>query len=429
MNYFTNASYGISHVFLMLFMYLFILHRYSHFVTALLCGISFLLLCVMDCFKLILFPKIGICYVIVTIMQIILTQSTAVLISRKRNVQVLFVGLSASSYVIAGSVSSVILQIWTHSDLWALAGGVSIHLAILLLLSLKIRGISLKFQEKKYMQGCWGLCLIPVFFYCSFSFIAFFPHTLYDNPDNIPGIIFFLITMFVSYIVVLRYLESESKKSAMHWKNMVLESYVKGLENQFYLVERAEKNLKILHHDVRHYSKMMDSLLEQKKYDEMRKVIGHVNDVAKENKVKRYCGNLVVNAILANMMDRASANGVNVRLDVAVSREIPVSDYEFTLVIANLLENALECVQEHEEESRWVEAKIHCRSDYLLLRTKNEYRGEIQLDSGTELPESRKKGNHGLGMQSALLFSEKIGGSIVCNTDGGIFEMMVFAKF
>ena len=174
---------------------------------------------------------------------------------------------------------------------------------------------------------------------------------------------------------------------------------------------------------------MMDSLLEQKKYDEMRKVLGHVNDVAKENRVKRYCGNLVVNAILANMMDRASANGVKVQLDVAVSREIPVSDYEFTLVIANLLENALECVQEHEEESRWIEAKIHCRSDYLLLRTKNEYRGEMQLDSGTGLPESRKRGNHGLGMQSALAFSEKIGGSIVCNTDGGIFEMMVFAKF
>ncbi len=429
MNYFTSMSYGISHVFLMLFMYLFVLHRYSHAVTALLCGISFVFLCVMDCFKLIFFPGSDICYVIVTIVQIIVTQSTAFLIARKRNVQVLFVGLSASSYVIAGSISSVIIQIWTHSDIWALAGGVSIHLAILLLLSLKIRGICLKFQEKKYLEGCWGLCLIPVFFYCSFSFIAFFPHTLHDNPDNIVGIIFFLITMFVSYIVVLRYLDSESKKTAMRWKNMVLESYVKGLENQFYLVERAEKNLKILHHDVRHFYKMMGSLLEQNKYDEMRKVLGHINDVAKENKVKRYCTNLVVNAILTNMMDRAREYGVKVRLDVAVSKEIPVSDYEFTLVIANMLENALECVQNHEEESRWIEAKIHCHSDYLLLQTKNEYREEIQLDPGTGLPNSKKKGDHGLGMQSALAFSEKIGGSIVCCTDDGIFELMIFAKF
>lgn len=429
MSCFTNVSYGISHIFLMLFMYLFVAHRYSNVVTALLCGISFVLLCVMDCFKLILYSEIGICYVIVTIMQIIVTQSTAILISRKRNVQVLFVGLSASSYVIAGSISSVILKIWTHSDIWALAGGVSIHLAILLLLSLKIRGICLKFQEKKYMQACWGLCLIPVFFYCSFSFIAFFPHTLHENTDNIPGVIFFLITMFVSYIVVLRYLESESKKSAMHWKNMILESYVKGLENQFCLVERAEKNLKILHHDVKHYSRIMDSLLEQKKYDEMKKVIDHINDVAMENKVKKYCDNLVVNTILAHMMEQASTYGVKVQLDVAVSKDIPVSDYEVTIVIANLLENALECVQNQEEDKRWIEAKIHCRSDYLLLQTKNEYRGEMQLDSGTGLPDSKKKGNHGLGMQSALAFSEKIGGSIVCCTDEGIFELVVFAKF
>lgn len=429
MVYFTNISYGMSHVFLMLFMYLFILHRYSGFFTAFLCGLSLVLLCIMDCIKLVLFSNIGICYVIVTILQILVTQSTAFVISRKRNVQVFFVGLSASNYVIAGSISSTIIEIWTDNDLWALVGGFAVHLCILVLLFQKIREICLKFQEKKYMYNCWGLCLIPIFFYCSFSFIAFFPRTLYDNPDNIPGIIFLIITMFVSYIVALRYLESESKQSAMNWKNMILESYVKGLENQFYLVERAEKNIKILHHDVRHYTKMMDSLLEQKKYHEMRKVIDHIDDVVRENKVKKYCGNLVVNAILANMMDQAESCGVKVELDVSVSREIPINNYEFTLVIANLLENAIECVRERDGEKRWIEAKIHCHSDYLLLQTKNEYWEEISLDSVTGLPESKKKGNHGLGMQSALAFSEKIGGSIVCCTDGGIFELMLFAKF
>ena len=41
-------------------------------------------------------------------------------------------------------------------------------------------------------------------------FFTFFPKTLYNNPDNIPGTIFIVLTMFVAYIVVLRYLESET---------------------------------------------------------------------------------------------------------------------------------------------------------------------------------------------------------------------------
>lgn len=427
MSYFMNISYMISHLFLMLFIYLFIISRYSKMAAILICFFSFFTLDVLDYFKLNIFPGSDLCYVIATITQIIITQSTAIFISQKRNSQVLFVGLSASSYVIGGSVTSSIIQIYTKNDILALTGSFLVHFATLLVL-LKIRGICLKFQEKNYMQSFWELCLIPVFFYCSFSFIAFFPNTLYDNPDNISGIIFFVITMFVSYIVVLRYMESESKKNLIHWENIFLESYIKGLENQHYLVERAEQNLKILRHDMRHYSKMIDSLLDQKKYDEIRKIVQHINEVTVKNKVAKYCGNLIVNSILSNMIDMAHSLDIEVRLDAVVPKEILVNEYEFALVVANLFENAVHGVKHFEKEKRWIDVKIHCVADHLLIETKNEYKEKIILDSVTRLPKSRKGQGHGLGMQSILGFSKKINGSLGCYLDNEIFHIILFAK-
>ena len=429
MSYFTNISYVLSHLFLILFLYFFIVPRYSKKVTIAICFLSFFTLDITDCLKINFFPNSDLCYVVVTVFQIILTQSTAIFISKKRNVQALFIGLSASSYVIAGSVSAKILWIWTGCDALALVGSFLIHLAILLLLSYKIRKISLRFQEKQYVKNCWELCLIPVFFYCSFSFIAFFPHTLDEYPANITGIIFFIITMFVAYIVVLQYMESETKKTAIYWEKMLLESYIKGLENQHYLVERAEQNLKILHHDMRHYCKIMDSLLDQERYVEIRKVIEHINNVSDENRVKKYSNNLIVNTILVNMMEKAQANGIDVNLDVNVSRAVPVNEYEFTLVIANLFENALDYVKKLEEGERHIDIKIHCTGDHLFIQTKNECRDEIRPDSVTGLPQSTKKGNHGWGMQSALAFSEKIGGTIGCYTENNIFQIIIYAKF
>lgn len=428
MSYFSNISYIISHLFLMLFIYLFIVSRYSKIITMIICLFSFFTLDVLDCFKLNIFPSSDLCYVIVTIIQIIITQSTAIFISQKRNSQVLFVGLSASSYVIGGSVVSSIIQIYTQNDILALAGGFLVHFFTLLILLVKIRGICLKFQKKNYMQNFWELCLIPVFFYCSFSFIAFFPNTLYDNPDNIPGIIFFIITMFVSYVVVLRYMESESKKNLIHWENIFLESYIKGLENQHYLVERAEQNLKILRHDMRHYSKMMDSLLDQKKYNEIRKIVQNINEVTMKNKVVKYCSNLIVNSILSNMMDMAHSLNIEVRLDVIVPKEILVNEYEFTLVVANLFENAIHCVKNFEKEKKWIDVKVHYLPDHLLIQVKNEYKEKILLDPVTGLPKSKKGGNHGLGMQSILRFSEKINGNLGCYLDNGIFHIILFAK-
>lgn len=429
MNYFTALSYIISHIFLILFIYLFIVHRYSKMITGAMCFALLLFLSILDGLKLACFPDSSLCYVVTTILQILLTQATPFFISGKRRSQTLFIGLSASSYVIAGAISAAILKIWIGSTALALIGSSVIHLAILLLLSMTVRELCLTAQKDDSEKNWWELCLIPVFFYCSFSFTAFFPNTLYDNPDNITGIIFMIVTMFVSYIVVIRYLKSESKRNAVYWKNMIQESYIQGLENRHYLVERAEQNLKILHHDIRHYSQIIDSLLAQKKYGEIKEINEHISRIAEENKVEEYCGNLIVNTIFANMMEKARLLDIKADLDVKIPKDIPVDAYELTLVIANLFENAIHCVKEFVKEKRYIEIKVHCLKDHLFIQTKNEYEGNILLDANTGLPKSRKSGNHGLGMQSILAFSEKNGGTIGCYLEDGIFRIMLFARF
>ena len=64
MNYFNNISYVLSHAFLMLFFYLFSVRRYSKVITGGICFMSFLFVCVLDCFKLNLFPDSNLCYVV-----------------------------------------------------------------------------------------------------------------------------------------------------------------------------------------------------------------------------------------------------------------------------------------------------------------------------------------------------------------------------
>ncbi len=428
MTYFSNFSYSISHAFLMLFLYFFITHRYSKAATKWICFLSFVLLTVTDIIKLNLYPESDACYFFVTIFQILLTQFTGIFISKKRNTKVLFMGLSASNYVIIGSVFAAILHIYTGKGVPALIGSFLIHTALLYILYANLREIWLRQYEKEYTKGWWKLCLIPVFFYCSFSFIAFFPRTLYEDPENIPGIVFFIVTMFVSYIVVLQYVHTEADQKNIYLKNVLFESYIKGLENQFYLVEQSEQNLKILRHDMRHFSGMISHLLDQKEYEEIRNIVTYINDVTDENKIEKYCSNLMVNTIISKMMKRASSFGIHVCLDLAVPKELPVNEYEFSAVVANLFENALICVKDFAPEKRTVDIKVHCMDGQLFIQTKNAYAEEIDFDSRTGLPKSKKGENHGLGMQSAEAFSDKIGGSIDCFCENGCFYMILFAK-
>lgn len=429
MEFYKNISYMLSHLFLMLFIYSFIVHRYSKERTVGICVTSYVLLCTTDCLKLNIFPDSNLCYVIVTLFQIFVVQSSGIFIAKERNSKILFIGLTASNYVIAGSLVSTILYFYTENSALSLVGSFVVHIVILLFLVYKIRDIWHVYQSGGSMKSWWPLCLIPALFYCGFSFLAYFPYTLDENPKCIPGVLFFIVTMFASYVIVFRYVESESNRQGIYWKNVLFASYIRGLENQYYLVEQSEKNLKILRHDMRHFSGMIDSLLEQGEYDEIRKVTKHINDVADENRVAKYCDNLIVNTVLSNMMEKAERFGIAVRQDFFVPKDMPVNAYEFASVVANLLENALFCVKDFAEEKRYVDAKIYCSEDHLLIHMQNVYEEEILFDERTGLPRSRAGGEHGLGMQSVLAFSDKIGGNIGAYCENGLFHIMLFAKF
>ncbi|RKI30554.1 GHKL domain-containing protein [bacterium 1xD8-6] len=429
MVYFKDISYMLSHAFFMAFIYLFLMHRYSRKKTLAICFLSFNVLNLLDFIKLNLYPDSALCYFAVDLVQILTAQATGIFISRKRDSRALFIGLSASNYVIVGSITASILYIYTDNVYLALSGNFLMHLVILLVLFLRIGDIFHRFYEWEFMKGWWELCLIPVFFFSSFSCLAFFPYTLYELPENILVSIFLMITMLVSYVVVLRYMDSKIKQSEEYWKNVMFESYIKGLESQHYLVEQSERNLKILRHDMRHYSMIIDSLLDQGEYDEIRNIAAHINEVVVENKVARYCENLIVNTILLKMTEQAQSFHIDLRMDVRVPREIPVNEYEFALVLANLLENAINSVKDLGEAGKYVTAKVHCTAEYLLIDMENECGKEISFNTVTGLPESGSGRNHGLGLQSVKAFSEKLGGNIDCYCEKNRFRIILFVNF
>lgn len=428
MIYVKNISYMFSHIFFVIFIYLFLTHRYSQKKTTAICFISCTIMNLLDILKLNLVPDSNLVYFFTTILQIAIAQSTGLLIAKKRDSRVLFISLSASNYVIVGSITASILYILTGSISLALTGNLLMHLTILMILFYKIGGIFHTFCERDLGKSWWELCLIPVFFFCSFSCLAFFPHTLYEYPQNIPVSIFLMITMLVSYVVVLRYLDSANKQVDEYWKNVMFGSYIKGLESQNYLVEQSEQNLKILRHDMKHYSMMIDSLMNQGEYDEIRHITGHINEVVNENKIDRYCENLIINTLLTQMVGQAKSFHIALHLDVMIPREIPVNEYAFAMVLANLLENAVHGVKNTEPSKRYINGKIHCTAEYLLIDMENECANELLFDSLTGLPKSQKGKGHGLGMKSVQAFCDKLGGNIDCYCENHKFRIIMFVK-
>ena len=98
------------------------------------------------------------------------------------------------------------------------------------------------------------------------------------------------------------------------------------------------------------------------------------------------------------------------------------------MVVANLFDNALNCVKNFVERKKIVDVKIRCEEDCLMIHMINEYEKEIIFDSETGLPKSRKGKNHGFGLQGVQAFADKIGGTLGCYCEQDMFHVMLFAK-
>lgn len=429
MQIYSFVSYFVSYGFLMAYFLLFISLRYSKAGSVMICAVSAGCACILEYLLLYVIDGNSYFYVGVTLAQIILTQFTAMFLSSTRDSKVLFTGLSGSNYVMAGGIIGGITEIYTKSTFLAVGANVLTQLLLLLLLVVKIRNIYLSFYEKPEMKKWWTLCLIPSLFYCCFCFLAVFPNSLHENPQNILGIVLLLVTMFVSYIVVFGYVENEINRSGLYWENELFESYIHGLESQYEAVEHTEQNLRILRHDMRHYMGMIHSLLEQEEYDEIKKITGHVSEVIHDNRIKNYCQNRKVNSIVSNLMDKADSMGVTVRIDMDIPTELPVNDLELASVIANLLENALDSVNELEDKTGSVSILVRCTKEHLVIETENKCAREVVMNPVTKLPVSRKGNGHGIGLQSVQAFAKKLDAHFDCYYENQTFTVRLYAGF
>ncbi len=429
MQAYSLISYIISYGFLMAYFLLFIGLKYTKKKSLAICAISASGSCVMECLLLYVFSGSSFFYVTATLIQIFVTQFTAVFISKTRDSKAVFTGLSGSNYVMAGGIVGAVVEIYSGSGILAILANGMTHFLLLLILVIKIRKIYLSFFEKRDMGKWWGLCLIPSLFYSCFCFLAMFPNSLHDDHQNILGVILLLITMFVSYIVIFRYVENETKRSELYWENELFESYIHGLESQYKAVEKAEYNLRILRHDMRHYIGIINTLLEQKEYDEVKKIIGNVSEVISDNKIRKYCENIKVNSIVSNLMEKADGLGASVNVKMTVPERVPVDDLELASVVANLLENALDSVEELKKEERSVSLLVRCADSRLIIEAENRCGKEVQMNPITKLPVSQKGKGHGIGLQSVSAFANKLDADFDCYCEDGTFTVRLLANF
>lgn len=202
-------------------------------------------------------------------------------------------------------------------------------------------------------------------------------------------------------------------------------TYLKLVE---YQTEQSEKHLnevRSIHkemrgykHDFHHHLQALKGQLEAGEVDRALAYIEQLDNQLMNVDTLLKTGNVSLDAILSAKIAQAKAENIAVTVKANVPDALTISDLELSIVVGNLLDNAIEACRTVTGE-RFIRIFISMKGTMLYFSMLNAA-GAKKKKTGS-LFATHKDGVHGFGLRRAEAILEEHGGWVKYNSEDGAF--------
>ncbi len=264
------------------------------------------------------------------------------------------------------------------------------------------------------------LTVIPASSYCITYATTVYTEALYSSTILVVGI-FSVGFNFLFYAFIIAYFIEMDK----NFETQTVQTILK-MQNEMTLIQledykRAQNELAIYRHDLRHHLHYLSNCISEKHADDALAYITKINNDIEATYVEQYCENTNINLILSAFVAKANNNHCQIEILTHVPKEIPIHVTDVCVILSNGMENAIHaCNQVQNESERKIGVICNFKNKKLMIEICNAYEGEIQFEG--EMPISTEE-NHGLGVKSIIAIVKKYNGLYASTAENGIFTM------
>lgn len=270
-------------------------------------------------------------------------------------------------------------------------------------------------KSKKYAAL---LILIPALS-CILVLLPSFFHMNKTNPDAyLILVIFLLIINIVNYILLQSVLKAES----LAQEAGQLTEQVNYQRQKYQQLGDAYKTIRGFMHDIKKHLFYIETCVNEEHYD---RIIPYARETMSDLEA-RYCtvntGNLVIDAFISNLMLRTARHNIKLTTKLKIDNDlVPCDDYHMTIILGNLLDNALNACLE--EQSGEININIQTIEHTFTIYITNTYHFPI----GEKPPEDIENLDfiHGYGLKNVKNSAEACGGFCLINYENGIYSVTV----
>ena len=167
----------------------------------------------------------------------------------------------------------------------------------------------------------------------------------------------------------------------------------------------------------------MRSYSEQKRYQELDDYLQRMQEETRAAVPQVYTGQPAVDSMLHYKI--SNAKEVPIQIETSIPEKLNIDDFDITVILGNLLDNAIEACEKLEKEQRKILLSIRMVKNQLFIRTENSFDGQLRRHQGRFLTRKADEGSHGIGLENVKRVVEKYHGLLEMNAEGMIFQVKI----
>lgn len=282
----------------------------------------------------------------------------------------------------------------------------------------------------KYKKSIKKDFTIPPIYYIAFTIILFgtlylFLVSLANSEITMYNLIisgFILILVNVTMIVIDEKIYTsilvENEKNILKQQNI-------AYEKQAEIINQSTESIRALKHDMKNHLITMSNIYVKGKKEELEPYIEKIlEEMGKE--IFSQSNNFVIDSIINFKLRQMEDMGVDIKLDVNAPHNINISAYDMTVILGNLLDNAITAMEK--VERKIFDLSISCSKGNMIILMENSFNGILVIENG-KLKTTKSEANHGIGLENIEKSLKRYGGEIRTAPIGNKFSVDVIIPY
>ncbi len=231
-----------------------------------------------------------------------------------------------------------------------------------------------------------------------------------------------LLILGLFYFLFYLMANSLNKNAALQKEKSFLEMQTAQYDNLCTVIEEIRHT----RHDMRHLFTQLSAMAEREEWETLKEYLARAQKRV-PNLDMVFSENRAADGVTGHYCTLSKEHDIPFMAKIDLPQCIPFDEMDLCIVLANLLENALEASLRTDIPRRYIKAEVHMHSAHILLiYVENGFDGEIKERDGVF--QSSKRNADGIGTQSVRRIAEKNGGGCSFEHGEGVFRAKVMLR-